>query len=199
MSVIPCERDAIVRARIERFVETLKTEAHLLGAHGLSEKAFCESPILRGAIEVMRGEYSARLGPKREFVKHVLNYLDDGGHIAGWERDEGRARHDYTVQLNSGRIAVIDLKGCLDGRNWGHERLLHLRTVDAKRGWAEVVRVPRFIHCVTMPTALMLVGPTDANTRPRGANRPPSIGLECDLPYKQRFNFFDQLETRICE
>ena len=117
MTVIPCERDATVRAQIERFVETLKTEAHLLGSHGLSEKDFYESPILRGAIEVMRGEYSAKLGPKRDFVQQVLNHLEDGGHIAGWERDEGRARHDYTVRLNSGRIAVIDLKGCLDGNN----------------------------------------------------------------------------------
>ena len=117
MTVIPCERDAIVRAQIERFVEMLKTEAHILGNHGFSEKDFYKLPILRGAIEVMRGEYSAKLGPKREFVQHVLNHLEDGGHIAGWERDEGRARHDYTVRLNSGRIAVIDLKGCLDGNN----------------------------------------------------------------------------------
>jgi hypothetical protein len=117
MTVIPCERDAIVRAQIERFVETLKTEAHRLGTHGLSEKDFYESPILRGAIEVMRGEYSAKLGPKREFVQHVLNHLEDGGHIAGWDRNEGRARNDYTVRLNSGRDAVIDLKGCLDGNN----------------------------------------------------------------------------------
>lgn len=79
MTVIPCERDAIVRAQIERFVETLKTVAHLLGNHGLTEKEFHESPILRGAIEVMRGEYSAKLGPKREFVQHVLNHLEDGG------------------------------------------------------------------------------------------------------------------------
>jgi len=117
MTVIPCERDAIVRAQIERFVETLKTEAHRLGTHGLSEKDFYESPILRGAIEVMRGEYSAKLGPKREFVQHVLNHLQDGGHIADWDRNEGRARNDYTVRLNSGRLAVVDLKGCLDGNN----------------------------------------------------------------------------------
>ena len=54
---------------------------------------------------------------KREFVQHVLNHLEDGGFIAGWERAKRRARHDYTVRLNSGRIAVIDLKGCLDGNN----------------------------------------------------------------------------------
>jgi len=117
MTTIPCERDATVREQIERFVEALKTQAHRLGDHGLSEKQFYESPIFRGAIEVIRGEYSAKLGPKREFVQHVLNHLEDVGQIGGWERDEGRARHDYTVRLNSGRTAVIDLKGCLDGNN----------------------------------------------------------------------------------
>jgi hypothetical protein len=38
MTVVPCERDAIVRAQIERFVEALKTEARLLGDHGLPRR-----------------------------------------------------------------------------------------------------------------------------------------------------------------
>lgn len=115
MTVIPCERDALVRAQIEKFVEVLKTQAHQLGDHGLSEKDFYESPIFRGAVEVVRGEYSATLRPKREFEQHVLNHLQDRGYIFEWERAEGRARNDYSVRLKSGRLAVIDLKGCLDG------------------------------------------------------------------------------------
>jgi hypothetical protein len=95
----------------------LKTQAHLLGDHGLSEKDFYNSPIFRGAIERVRGEFSATMRGKREFVQHVLNHLEDGGFIAGWEQAEGRARNDYTVRLHSGRLAVIDLKGCLDGNN----------------------------------------------------------------------------------
>lgn len=117
MTTIPCERDALVRAQIERFAEVLKTQAHLLGAHGMTEKEFYESPIFRGAIEVVRGEYSATLRPKREFVQHVLNHMEDRRFIAGWDRAEGRARNDYSVRLKSGRLAVIDLKGCLDGNN----------------------------------------------------------------------------------
>lgn len=117
MTTIPCERDALVRAQIERFAEVLKTQAHLLGDHGLTEKEFYESPIFRGAIEVVRGEYSATLRPKREFVQHVLNQMEDRGFIASWDRAEGRARNDYSVRLKSGRLAVIDLKGCLDGNN----------------------------------------------------------------------------------
>jgi hypothetical protein len=54
---------------------------------------------------------------KREFVQHVLNQVEDRGLIKGWDRTRPKARNDYYVQLNSGRLAVIDLKGCLDGEN----------------------------------------------------------------------------------
>ncbi|WP_068876335.1 MULTISPECIES: hypothetical protein [unclassified Phenylobacterium] len=117
MSVIPCEQDPQLRAQIERFAEILKTQAHLLGDHGLTETEFYRSAIFRGAIEKVRGEFSATMRGKREFVQHVLNHLEDGGHIAGWDRAKRGARNDYYVQLNSGRTAVIDLKGCLDGAN----------------------------------------------------------------------------------
>ena len=117
MTVIPCEQDPRLRDEIERFAEVLKTQAHKLGNHGLDEAGFYASPIFRGAIEQVRGEFSATMRGKREFVQHVLNHLQDGGHIAEWDRAKGGARNDYRVQLNSGRLAVIDLKGCLDGEN----------------------------------------------------------------------------------
>lgn len=117
MSVIPCEQDSQLRAEIDRFAEVLKTQAHTLGEHGLSEADFYQSAIFRGAVEKLRGEYSATMRPKREFVQHVLNHMEDGGFIAGWDRTRGKARNDYYVRLKSGRLAVIDLKGCLDGEN----------------------------------------------------------------------------------
>jgi len=117
VSVIPCAQDARLRKEIARFAEALKTEAHALGDHGLSEKEFYESPILRGAIERIRGEYAATMRHKKAFVQNVLNHMEDRGFIAGWDPAEGRKRHDYHVRLNSGRLAVIDLKGCLDGNN----------------------------------------------------------------------------------
>lgn len=117
MNVIPCEQDPQLRAEIERFAEVLKTQAHLLGDHGLGEKDFYRSPIFRGAIEKVRGEFSATMRGKREFVQHVLNHMEDGGHIQGWDRTKAGARNDYYVRLKSGRTAVIDLKGCLDGAN----------------------------------------------------------------------------------
>ena len=85
MTVIPCEQDPRLRAEIERFAEILKTQAHQLGDHGLDETNFYNSPIFRGAIEKVRGEFSATMRGKREFVQHVLNHMEDGDHIAGWD------------------------------------------------------------------------------------------------------------------
>jgi hypothetical protein len=117
VKVIPCEQDPRLRIEIDRFAEALRTQAHRLGEHGLDEVSFYSSPIFRGAIEKLRGEFSATLRGKREFIHHVLNHLEDGGLIAGWEKAKGGARNDYYVRLNSGRLAVIDQKGCLDGAN----------------------------------------------------------------------------------
>ena len=117
MSVIPCEQDSSLRRQIERFAETLKTQAHKLGDHGLTEKEFYASPIFRGAIQQVRGEFSATMRDKREFVQHVLNHMEDRGFIASWDRAKRGVLHDYVVNLKSGRTAIIDLKGCLDGDN----------------------------------------------------------------------------------
>ncbi len=117
MSIIPCEQNQGLREQIERFAEVLKTEAHKLGQHGLEEKDFYNSGLFRGAIERVRGQFSATMRGKREFVQHALNHMEDSGFIAGWDLTEDASRNDYSVKLKSGRTAVIDLKGCLDGNN----------------------------------------------------------------------------------
>ena len=117
MSVIPCEQNSDLRAKIERFAEALKTEAHLLGDHGLDERDFYNSGLFRGAVERVRGQFSATMRGKREFVQHVLNHMEDEGYIKGWDLTEDASRNDYVVRLPTGRRAVIDLKGCLDGNN----------------------------------------------------------------------------------
>ncbi|WP_198008869.1 hypothetical protein [Methylocystis rosea] len=106
-----------MRLQIEQFAEVLKTQAHKLGDHGLAEKDFYASPIFRGAIQQVRGEFSATMRDKREFVQHVLNHMEDRGFIASWDRAKRGVLHDYIVKLKSGRTAIIDLKGCLDGDN----------------------------------------------------------------------------------
>lgn len=117
MSIIPCEQNKDLRKKIREFAETLKTEAHTLGEHGLDEEEFYNSGLFRGVIERIRGQFSATMREKREFVQHVLNHMQDKGFIGEWESAGENNRHDYAVQLNSGKTAIIELKGCLDGNN----------------------------------------------------------------------------------
>jgi hypothetical protein len=117
MTVIPCAKNRDLRREIERYAETLKLEAHTLGSHGLSEQEFYDSGLFRGAIERIRGQFSATMKEKRAFVQYVLNFMQEGGHIEGWESAGEDNRHDYSVQFASGRTSIIELKGCLDGNN----------------------------------------------------------------------------------
>ena len=116
-SPIPCKRNEKLKHQIEEFAEVLKVDAHKLGSHGLSERDFYEGGLFRGAVERLRGQFAASMGEKRAFVAQVLNFLEDGGFIGDWESAESKNRHDYTIQLNSGKTAAIELKGCLDGNN----------------------------------------------------------------------------------
>ena len=117
MSVVPCKKNKDLRKKIVEFAEVLKTESHKLGQHGLGEEEFYASGLFRGAIERVRGQFSATMREKREFVRFVLNYMEDRGFIQSWESAGEANRHDYSVKLNNGRTGVIELKGCLDGNN----------------------------------------------------------------------------------
>lgn len=114
---IPCTENKELRAQIVELAEVLKTQAHLLGDHGLSEYDFYNSGLFRGAIERIRGQYAATMKAKRDFVQNVLNHMTSHGYIADWSDAGNQNRHDYAVSLNSGRVAAIELKGCLDGNN----------------------------------------------------------------------------------
>jgi len=117
MSVIPCEQNLALRDKIEAYSEVLKVEAHRLGNHGLSEDEFYNSGLFRGSIERIRGQFSATMRDKRDFMSRVLNRMQDEGFITEWISAGGANRHDYSVTLPTGRVAVIELKGCLDGNN----------------------------------------------------------------------------------
>ena len=117
MSVIPCQKNEDLQNKIHDYAEVLKTQAHQLGTHGLSEHDFYNGGVFRGAIERIRGQYAATMREKREFVQHVLNHMQDGNHIREWNSAGAENRHDYTIALPTGRSAVIELKGCLDGNN----------------------------------------------------------------------------------
>ena len=117
MKVIPCEQDAELKEKVDAFAEVLRSEAHTLGDHGLSETDFYQSGIFRGAIERLRGQFAADMKVKRQFVARVLDHMQDRGFIKEWESAGGKNRYDYTVIMPSDRVSVIELKGCLDGNN----------------------------------------------------------------------------------
>jgi hypothetical protein len=111
MPVIPCEQNANLKDQIDVFAEVLKTQAHTLGAHGLTEQDFYQGGLFRGAIERIRGQFSATMREKREFVSRVLDHMEANRFIQNWDSAGDANRHDYTVTLLDGRISVIELKG----------------------------------------------------------------------------------------
>ncbi len=117
MSVVPCEQNPGLRAAVNQYAEELSRLAHTIGTHGLDEQEFYDSGVFRGAIERLRGQFSASMREKREFVSTILNYLQDRNAIAEWSNAGDANRHDYMVELNSGKRCAIELKGCLDGNN----------------------------------------------------------------------------------
>ncbi len=117
MSVIPCVQNKKLKKLIEDYAEVLKTDAHQIGTHALSENDFYNSGLFRGAIERVRGQFSATMGSKREFARDVLNYMQDHKWIEDWKSSGDKNRHDYAVRLAGDRVAVIELKGCMDGNN----------------------------------------------------------------------------------
>lgn len=117
MSVVFCKKNPGLKKQIDAFAEVLKTEAHSLGSHGLSEGDFYNSGLFRGAIERIRGQFSAAMREKRDFVRRILSYMEDEGYIKSFKSSGGQNRYDYTVELPTGKVAVIELKGGLDGNN----------------------------------------------------------------------------------
>lgn len=116
-AVVPCERNPDLERRIREYAETLQTQGHRLGNHGLDEEEFHQSGLFRGAIERVRGQFSATTRDKREFVRLVLNHMQDGGFITSYEATGGANRHDYAVLMPDGRTCAVALTGCLDGNN----------------------------------------------------------------------------------
>lgn len=109
MSVVPCQKNAELTKQVKAFAETLKTDSHTLGAHGLSETDFYQGGVFRGAIERVRGQFSASMKEKRAFVARVLEHMQDRGFIKEWESAGSSNRFDYTVTLPNGRVSVIGI------------------------------------------------------------------------------------------
>ncbi len=117
MNIIPCKQTPILRDKIRKLAEDLKAGAYTLGDHGLSESEFYNSGLFRAAIERIRGQLSATVSDKREFVQYILDHMRDQGFLRNWELKKEPYSSEYTINLNSGNIAVLEVKGCLDGNS----------------------------------------------------------------------------------
>lgn len=117
MTVIPCQKNANFLALVDKYSKELSENAHEVGSHGLSEADFYQSGLFRAAIEKLRGQQAAFMGDKRDFLKLILNFLQDENQIDDWFSAESKNRHDYWIKLKNGRTAVVETKGCLDGNN----------------------------------------------------------------------------------
>lgn len=83
----------------------------------MPEAEFYLSGILQGAVERLRGQQSATMQPKRDFIARILRHMEDADLIEEWQSAGGNNRYDYTIKMPGGRLVVIEAKGCLDGNN----------------------------------------------------------------------------------
>lgn len=116
-SVIQCKLLPEVKKRIERFAEDLQENAHAIGNHGLSEQEFKDSGIFHSAVERLRGQQSASMAVKRDFLAEILDHLKRHRKIKSWFFKGAGERHDYEATMPNGRLVACEAKGCLDGNN----------------------------------------------------------------------------------
>lgn len=117
MTCIPCQRNAETKARIDELAERLSSDAHEWDRLGLSKTELYDHGLFRGAIERIRGQLSSDMSEKKYFCRLILERLREEKLVREYESAGGQNRFDYKVELASGRVAVIELKGCLDGNN----------------------------------------------------------------------------------
>jgi hypothetical protein len=115
--VIPCSLLSETRARISKFADELKVAAPKIGSHGLAENEFWNSGLFQGAVERLRGTQAASTSVKRRFLDEILTHMKTAEVIADFNFTGGGDRHDYQIDMPTGKRAVFEAKGCLDGNN----------------------------------------------------------------------------------
>nr|WP_250807479.1 hypothetical protein [Neorhizobium tomejilense] len=83
---------------------------------GLPEDVF-NARYRVGAVERMRGQHAAATSEKSDFIEGILTRMASGNYIREWSYIGRGGRADYKVCLPSGRIAVIEAKGSMDGNS----------------------------------------------------------------------------------
>ena len=117
-NTLPC-RHPFDKAMADRLRDLLlrlhETHPELLEAISIDPAQY---PVLfNSAVQSIRGTTSATTSGKNQFVEAILGYMKDKGHIADWAFEGSAGRNDYRVQLPSGRLVGLEMKGCPDGNN----------------------------------------------------------------------------------
>ena len=116
-SVLPCFLLPETSKAIHEYANALRVHAAEFRPEGMSEEDFWRTGLFHAAIERLRGQQSASMQQKRDFMAKILDFLTSSEAIAGWFFTGGADRFDYNINTVDGKTVVIESKGCLDGNN----------------------------------------------------------------------------------
>jgi len=126
---LPCRHSfdsASVEATKQILTSLAQSSPQLLSNAGIDDSDW--APLLRAAIESMRGTNAATGVDKKRFIEAVLQHAQHSGHIRSWSFVGSSNRQDYRVELVDGAPVAIEAKGCPDGNN---------TTIWDRPAWAE--------------------------------------------------------------
>ncbi|OBI11835.1 hypothetical protein [Mycobacterium sp. E2497] len=116
---LPCRHTSVDPEQLAATKKILthlhETSGDLLSAAGIDSAQW--PPLLRAAIESMRGTSAATETDKRRFVVAVLDFCRERGVVSEWRFIGTGRRQDYQVVLSDGTQVAIEAKGCPDGNN----------------------------------------------------------------------------------
>lgn len=116
-SILPCYLLTQTRDAIHAYADSLRIHAAEFRPEGMTKEEFWRAGLFHGAIERIRGQQSASMKQKRDFMTSILDYMKQENYLMNWSYTGSADRFDYNVITNDGKTAIIETKGCLDGNN----------------------------------------------------------------------------------
>ena len=114
--IIPCSLSEDTSKLVSEYARQLAKVAPSL-MKSMTEEEFWRSGIFHSAVERIRGQRSASMKEKRDFMASVLDFMKQKKAISDWEYKGTSERFDYVIQSVDGKTIVVETKGCLDGNN----------------------------------------------------------------------------------
>jgi len=114
--IIPCSLSEETSKLVAEYARQLAKIAPSL-RKDMTEEEFWRSGIFHSAVERIRGQRSASMKEKRDFMASILGFMEQKKAISHWEYKGTAERFDYVIQAKDGKTVVVETKGCLDGNN----------------------------------------------------------------------------------